>query len=53
VRHSSPVILEGILDLAVLWEAGFRNTTTLIAARIGKWAGTARCRRRPEFTALD
>jgi DNA primase len=28
VRHSSPVILvEGLFDLAVLWQAGFRNTT--------------------------
>ena len=31
-----------------------REGTTIIAARIGIWAGTARCRRpRPEFTALD
>ena len=35
VRHFSPVILvEGLFDLAVLWQAGFRNTTCAIGTHL-------------------
>lgn len=35
VRQFSPVILvEGLFDLAVLWQAGFRNTTCAIGAHL-------------------
>jgi DNA primase len=35
VRSFSPVILvEGLFDLAVLWQAGFRNTTCAIGAQL-------------------
>lgn len=35
VRHFSTVILvEGLFDLAVLWQAGFRNTTCAIGAHL-------------------
>lgn len=35
VRHHSTLILvEGLFDLAVLWQSGFRNTTSAIGARL-------------------
>ena len=35
VQHFSPVILvEGLFDLAVLWQAGFRNTTSAIGTHL-------------------
>ena len=35
VRHFSSVILvEGLFDLAVLWQAGFRNTTCAIGTHL-------------------
>jgi DNA primase len=35
VRHFSPVILvEGLFDLAALWQAGFRNTTCAIGTHL-------------------
>jgi len=35
VRHRSPVILvEGLFDLAILWQAGFRNTTCAIGTHL-------------------
>lgn len=35
VSHSSSVILvEGLLDLAVLWQAGFRNTTCAVGTHL-------------------
>jgi DNA primase len=35
VRSSSAVILvEGLFDLAVLWQAGFRNTTSAIGTQL-------------------
>jgi DNA primase len=35
VRHGSSVILaEGLFDLAVLWQAGFRNGTSAIGTHL-------------------
>jgi DNA primase len=33
-RFSTVILVEGLFDLAVLWQAGFRNTTCAIGARL-------------------
>jgi DNA primase len=44
VRNSSAVILvEGLFDLAVLWQAGFRNTTCAIGTHLTSAQMTQLC----------
>jgi DNA primase len=46
-QHPAVILVEGLFDLAVLWQAGFRNTTCAIGthltpaqwAQLGDWAG--------------
>ena len=46
VRHCSTVILvEGLFDLAVLWQAGFRNTTSAIGTHLTPAQWTRFCDR--------
>jgi DNA primase len=44
VRHFSTVILvEGLFDLAVLWQAGFRNATCAIGTHLTPAQWTQLC----------
>jgi DNA primase len=36
-RFSSVILVEGLFDLAVLWQAGFRNTTCAIGTHLTPW----------------
>jgi DNA primase len=46
-RHPAVILVEGLFDLAVLWQAGFRNTTCALGthltpaqwAQLGEWPG--------------
>jgi len=46
-RHPTVILVEGLFDLAVLWQAGFRNTTCAVGthltpaqwAQLGEWPG--------------
>jgi DNA primase len=39
-RHPAVILVEGLFDLAVLWQAGFRNTTCAIGTHLtpAQWA---------------
>jgi DNA primase len=42
-RFSAVILVEGLFDLAVLWQAGFRNTTCAIGTQLtpAQWAQLA------------
>jgi len=56
VRHCDIVILvEGLLDLAVLWQAGFRNTTCALGTHLtpAQWTQLGDRPDRPVYIAFD
>jgi DNA primase len=54
-RFSTVILVEGLFDLAVLWQAGFRNTTCSIGAQLtpAQWAQLSAQPGRSVYIAFD
>jgi DNA primase len=54
-RFSTVILVEGLFDLAVLWQAGFRNTTCALGAQLtpAQWAQLTEQPGRSVYIAFD
>jgi DNA primase len=54
-NYSNVILVEGLFDLAVLWQAGFRNTTCAIGTQLtsAQLAQLAEQPDRPVYIAFD
>jgi DNA primase len=54
-RHSAIILVEGLFDLAVLWQAGFHNTTCAFGTHLtpAQWVQLSHCPGRLVYIAFD
>jgi DNA primase len=54
-RHPAVILVEGLFDLAVLWQAGFRNTTCALGTHLtsAQWAQLVEQSGRRLYIAFD